>query len=55
MNKFESTIRFKLETIIQFHFSKHQVRRFPLYIEVFTEVAKFATSRYITEVPLLSV
>ena len=36
MNKFESTIRFKLEAIIQFHFTKHQVGKFSLYIEVLT-------------------
>ena len=48
MNKFESTNRFKFEAIIQFHFTKHQVRKFSLYIEVLTYVAKFATSRYIT-------
>ena len=34
MNNFESTIRFKLEAIIQFYFNKHQVRKFSLYIEV---------------------
>ena len=35
MNKFESTFRFKLEAIIQFHFTKHQVRKFSLYISKF--------------------
>ena len=34
MNKSESTIRFKLEAIIQFQFTKHQVRKISLYIEV---------------------
>ena len=33
MNNFESTIRFKLEAIIQFYFTKHQVRKF--YISKF--------------------
>ena len=36
MNKFESTIQFKLEAVIQFHFSKHQVEKISLYIEVLT-------------------
>ena len=36
MKKFEATIRFKLEAIIQFQFTKHQVRMFSLCIEVLT-------------------
>ena len=36
MNRFESMIRFKLEAIIQFQFTKHQVRKFSGYIEVLT-------------------
>ena len=36
MNKIELTIRFKLEATIQFHFTKHQVRKFYSYTEVLT-------------------